>query len=88
MDEPYLIPEGTCLAAAVPPVGSIAIDVLCMSGNILCPSDFMVYTRGSADDYNRYAEITGDDGWSWNEMLPYILKVVTRIRLLSKPLTL
>ncbi|KAF8921082.1 aryl-alcohol oxidase [Mucidula mucida] len=37
-------------------------------------TNFMVYTRGSADDYNRYAEITGDDGWSWNEMLPYILK--------------
>ncbi|KAF9053908.1 aryl-alcohol-oxidase from pleurotus Eryingii [Hymenopellis radicata] len=36
--------------------------------------NFMVYTRGSADDFNRYARLTGDDGWSWNEMLPYILK--------------
>lgn len=37
--------------------------------------DYMVYTRGSADDYNRYAKVTGDDGWSWNQMLPYFHKV-------------
>ncbi|KAJ6535957.1 aryl-alcohol oxidase-like protein [Mycena vulgaris] len=26
------------------------------------------------DDFNRYAELTGDMGWSWNESLPYFLK--------------
>ncbi|KAF9053909.1 aryl-alcohol oxidase [Hymenopellis radicata] len=36
--------------------------------------DFMFYTRGSEDDYNRFARLTGDDGWSWNEMLPYFFK--------------
>ncbi|KAF9002550.1 GMC oxidoreductase-domain-containing protein [Cyathus striatus] len=35
----------------------------------------MVYTRGSRDDYNRWATITGDEGWSWNKMLPFILRV-------------
>ncbi|KAJ7653287.1 OPT oligopeptide transporter protein-domain-containing protein [Mycena polygramma] len=34
----------------------------------------MFYTRGSADDFNRYAEITGDPGWSWNQLLPYFFK--------------
>ncbi|KAJ6475754.1 pyranose dehydrogenase [Mycena vitilis] len=34
----------------------------------------MAYTRGSADDFNRYAEITGDLGWSWNQVLPYFFK--------------
>ncbi|KAF8994720.1 aryl-alcohol oxidase [Cyathus striatus] len=34
----------------------------------------MMYTRGSADDYNRWAEVTGDDGWSWKKMLPFILR--------------
>ncbi|KAJ8521491.1 hypothetical protein ONZ45_g1834 [Pleurotus djamor] len=29
------------------------------------------YTRGSSDDYNRIAEITGDDGWSWTNLQPY-----------------
>ncbi|KAJ6535918.1 hypothetical protein DFH09DRAFT_97703 [Mycena vulgaris] len=34
----------------------------------------MVYTRGSADDFNRYAALTGDPGWSWNALLPYFFK--------------
>ncbi|KAJ6551630.1 aryl-alcohol oxidase-like protein [Mycena capillaripes] len=34
----------------------------------------MFYTRGSADDYNRYAELTGDPGWSWDRVLPYFFK--------------
>ncbi|KAJ7112070.1 alcohol oxidase [Mycena crocata] len=34
----------------------------------------LVYTRGAADDFNRYAALTGDQGWSWNKMLPYFLK--------------
>ncbi|TFK31044.1 hypothetical protein BDQ12DRAFT_619673, partial [Crucibulum laeve] len=36
--------------------------------------NFLGYTRGSSDDYDRYARITGDSGWSWNKLLPYILK--------------
>ncbi|KAJ7164409.1 aryl-alcohol oxidase [Mycena filopes] len=34
----------------------------------------MVYTRGSADDYNRFAAVTGDPGWSWDQLLPYFFK--------------
>ncbi|KAJ7832208.1 aryl-alcohol oxidase [Mycena leptocephala] len=34
----------------------------------------MFYTRGSADDFNRYAELTGDPGWSWLRVLPYFFK--------------
>ncbi|KIJ49388.1 GMC oxidoreductase [Sphaerobolus stellatus SS14] len=34
----------------------------------------MFYTRGSADDYDRYAKVTGDSGWSWNSLQPYIRK--------------
>ncbi|KAJ7452774.1 aryl-alcohol-oxidase from pleurotus Eryingii [Mycena galericulata] len=36
--------------------------------------NFMVYTRGSKDDWDRFAKITGDDGWSWDSIFPYILK--------------
>lgn len=35
----------------------------------------MAYTRGSSDDYDRMAEISGDPGWSWDSLLPYIFKV-------------
>ncbi|KAJ6489773.1 aryl-alcohol oxidase precursor [Mycena sanguinolenta] len=34
----------------------------------------MVYTRGSAEDYNRWAAVTGDPGWSWDSLLPYFFK--------------
>ena len=33
----------------------------------------MIYVRGSATDYNGWAEL-GNDGWSWDEVLPYFLK--------------
>ncbi|TFK26032.1 pyranose dehydrogenase [Coprinopsis marcescibilis] len=32
----------------------------------------MVYTRGSADDYDNWARVTGDKGWSWDALQPYI----------------
>ncbi|KIJ36297.1 GMC oxidoreductase [Sphaerobolus stellatus SS14] len=35
----------------------------------------MVYTRGSSDDYDRYAALTSDQGWSWDSLQPYIRKV-------------
>ncbi|KAK0450400.1 aryl-alcohol oxidase precursor [Desarmillaria tabescens] len=34
----------------------------------------LAYVRGSSEDYDRYANITGDHGWSWNEIQPYIRK--------------
>ncbi|KAL0573358.1 hypothetical protein V5O48_008601 [Marasmius crinis-equi] len=34
----------------------------------------MVYTRGSRDDWDRYADVTGDEGWSWDQIQPYIRK--------------
>jgi choline dehydrogenase-like flavoprotein len=34
----------------------------------------MVYTRGSSDDYDRWARVTGDSGWSWKNILPYLMK--------------
>ncbi|KAF8797579.1 aryl-alcohol oxidase-like protein [Phlegmacium glaucopus] len=37
--------------------------------------NFMAFTRGSKDDYNRWAKVTGDQGWSWNSLFPYMLKM-------------
>ncbi|KAJ7654803.1 pyranose dehydrogenase [Mycena rosella] len=34
----------------------------------------MWYTRGSQDDFDRYAEVTGDPGWGWLAMQPYFRK--------------
>lgn len=31
----------------------------------------MVWTRGSVDDYDRYARISGDHGWSWDALRPF-----------------
>ncbi|KAF8888805.1 alcohol oxidase [Infundibulicybe gibba] len=36
--------------------------------------NYLVYTRGSAEDFDRYANVTGDQGWSWKNMLQYFRK--------------
>ncbi|KAJ6551651.1 aryl-alcohol oxidase-like protein [Mycena capillaripes] len=46
-------------------------------GHILggCSShNAMFYTRGTANDFDRYATLTGDAGWSWDQIFPYFLK--------------
>lgn len=37
--------------------------------------DGMVYTRGSAEDYDLIANVTGDQEWSWDRLQYYIRKV-------------
>ncbi|THH09111.1 hypothetical protein EW146_g8785 [Bondarzewia mesenterica] len=37
-------------------------------------TNYMAFTRGSIDDYNRLASVTGDEGWSWPHILPYAFK--------------
>ncbi|KAF9257962.1 alcohol oxidase [Marasmius fiardii PR-910] len=37
-------------------------------------TNFMIYTRGSSEDYDRIANITGDSGWSWDELQPFIFR--------------
>ncbi|KAJ7267548.1 alcohol oxidase [Mycena haematopus] len=34
--------------------------------------NYMAYTRGSKEDYDQWAKVTGDDGWSWDQLIPYI----------------
>ncbi|OCH86986.1 aryl-alcohol oxidase-like protein [Obba rivulosa] len=36
--------------------------------------NFQIWTRASRDDWDRMANVTGDIGWSWDQMLPYIKK--------------
>ncbi|KAF9456068.1 alcohol oxidase [Collybia nuda] len=37
-------------------------------------TNWLVYTRGSSEDYDRYAKVTGDLGWSWKNLYPYFKK--------------
>lgn len=32
----------------------------------------MIWSRGPSDDYDRWARVTGDPGWSWGSMQPII----------------
>ncbi|RDB26743.1 Pyranose dehydrogenase [Hypsizygus marmoreus] len=34
----------------------------------------MFYTRGSSSDFDRFAKVTGDPGWSWDNLQQYIRK--------------
>ncbi|EPQ59001.1 alcohol oxidase [Gloeophyllum trabeum ATCC 11539] len=36
--------------------------------------NWLFWTRGAADDYNRIAQVTGDPGWSWLGLMPYMYK--------------
>lgn len=41
-------------------------------------ADFLGYTRGSDDEYDRWANITMDSGWSWTSLEAFYRKVTTR----------
>ncbi|RPD62462.1 alcohol oxidase [Lentinus tigrinus ALCF2SS1-7] len=32
----------------------------------------MAFNRGTKDDYDRWARVTGDDGWSWDKLYPFV----------------
>ncbi|KAF9265032.1 alcohol oxidase, partial [Marasmius fiardii PR-910] len=34
----------------------------------------LFYSRGTKDNFDRYASVTGDPGWSWDSLRPYIAK--------------
>nr|WP_315221334.1 GMC family oxidoreductase N-terminal domain-containing protein [uncultured Duganella sp.] len=34
----------------------------------------MIYMRGQAEDYNRWADLTGDTSWRWDQVLPLFKK--------------
>lgn len=34
----------------------------------------MIYMRGQAEDYDRWAEVTGDPSWGWDHVLPMFMK--------------
>lgn len=34
----------------------------------------MIYMRGQSNDYDRWAEVTGDDSWRWEHVLPMFMK--------------
>ncbi|KIK55960.1 hypothetical protein GYMLUDRAFT_263881 [Collybiopsis luxurians FD-317 M1] len=34
----------------------------------------MVYSRGTKDDWDRFAQVTGDEGWPWDSIQPFIVK--------------
>lgn len=38
-------------------------------------ADYLIWTRGSQEDYDKYAEISGDKGWSWGSLQPYFKKI-------------
>jgi len=37
--------------------------------------DSMIYTRGSKGEWDQYAKISGNEGLSWDNILPFLKKV-------------
>ncbi|KAK7461739.1 hypothetical protein VKT23_008168 [Stygiomarasmius scandens] len=46
----------------------------------------MFYARGSEDDWARYAAVTGDDGWTWNKIQPYLKRISSLLQIITIPL--
>lgn len=38
-------------------------------------TNYGVWTRGPSCEYDMWAEMVGDEGWSWKGLLPYFVKV-------------
>ncbi|KAG6866545.1 hypothetical protein C0991_002030 [Blastosporella zonata] len=36
--------------------------------------NYLIYTRGTKEDFDRYAQFSGDEGWSWKSLQPYFKK--------------
>ncbi|KAJ6494975.1 aryl alcohol oxidase [Mycena vulgaris] len=36
--------------------------------------NYMVYTRGSKEDFDRFAQVADDERWSWDNLIPYMRK--------------
>ena len=41
----------------------------------------MIYMRGQARDYERWAEVTGDQAWGWQQVLPDFMRHEDHYRL-------
>ncbi|KAL4255838.1 GMC oxidoreductase family protein [Pleurotus pulmonarius] len=78
---PFLMPEipakYTWNFTTTPQIGLAGRSIGYTRGHVLGGSSSingMVYTRGSADDYDMIASLTEDDGWSWDRLQSYIRK--------------
>lgn len=48
--------------------------------------NYMIYVRGSTQDYDDWAELVGDDGWSAKHMQQYMRKHQVRSQHLDFPI--
>ena len=68
------IPEGMSLVA-LPPSVSVFFTFSETITYLTVQQDTLAYNRGSRDDWDRFARVTGDSGWSWDSMEPYMIAV-------------
>lgn len=73
-EEPFHTQEVTSLGVAAPSVSACYTPWIITLISYPFYLDFLVYMRGGPEDYDRYAEFTGDDGWSWKKMQKYFRK--------------
>lgn len=62
-------------SSAQPHLGGRTVSL--PQGNVLgggSSVNVMAYTRGSRHDYDRWNEVSGNIGWSWDDLLPHFLK--------------
>lgn len=65
----------TSSAVALASVGVFPAAFVRVVPDRSCHIDFMAYTRGPQDDYDKYASLVGDSGWSWSSLQQYWKRV-------------
>lgn len=77
MAVPCLMHEDACWEGAAALVRTLSLLQYCIRAHHSPQHrlDYQVFMRGSADDWNRYAAVSEDDGWNWNNMQQYIARV-------------
>ncbi|KAI0675774.1 aryl-alcohol-oxidase from pleurotus Eryingii [Trametes maxima] len=77
---PYLLPSSPFdwNYTTIPQPGLDNRNISYNRGKVLGGSsklNWMAWTRGPRDDYDRFAKYTGDEGWSWDSILPLWQKI-------------
>ena len=74
-DEPLRTQEEDSLEALAARVSGLKFFLAHILINLCCFWDYLFHQYGTNEDWDRLSKITGDAGWSWNNMRPYIQKV-------------
>ncbi|KAJ7499481.1 aryl-alcohol-oxidase from pleurotus Eryingii [Mycena latifolia] len=83
IEVPFFAPRATPFSAVdwnyttTPQIGLLNRSITYPRGFVLGGSssvNYLVYTAGSKEDFDRFARVADDERWSWDNLIPYMRK--------------